>query len=353
MLNGIDIASHQSGLDAGKIAADFVIVKATGGTQYVNPLCDPFYQEAKAAGKLLGVYHYAHEAYCPGTAEQEAQHFLNNIQGYIGEAVLILDWESDNKHDVAWAKRFLDYVYEKTGVRALFYTYTAVVNAYDFSSIAKADYGLWIANYGANQIQGYSKPNPPASNNFSSTAMFQFTSSGRLPGWNANLDLNVFYGDKKAWQAYAKSNKQAKPNPVPAPTEKPAATTQTFKYAVGTVVTVGGVFLSSAQAATFNANNGYTPANKLTKNYGKITKQLKTNGVSTYLLDDGFGWINDGDVAKVGQSAPSANTRTYTVKSGDTLSGISAKLGVPVATLQKNNNIQNANLIYAGQVIKY
>lgn len=111
--------------------------------------------------------------------------------------------------------------------------------------------------------------------------------------------------------------------------------------------------MSSAQAATFNANNGYTPANKLNKNYGKITKQLKINGVSTYLLDDGFGWINEGEVAKIGQSAPSLNTRTHTIRNGDTLSNISAKLGVPMTTLQKNNNIQNANLIYASQVIKY
>ena len=43
-LNGIDIASHQAGLNAGTIPADFVIIKATGGTGYVNPTCDGFYQ---------------------------------------------------------------------------------------------------------------------------------------------------------------------------------------------------------------------------------------------------------------------------------------------------------------------
>ncbi|MDK6430153.1 GH25 family lysozyme, partial [Enterococcus faecalis] len=81
------------------------------------------------------VYHYAHEIGFQGTAEQEAEFFLQNVAGYIGKAILILDWESDNKHDVAWAKRWLDTVYEKTGIKPLFYTYTHMVNNYDFSSI--------------------------------------------------------------------------------------------------------------------------------------------------------------------------------------------------------------------------
>ena len=58
-MKGIDISSWQAGLDAGKIPADFVIVKATEGTDYVNPNCDEHYQQAAAAGKKLGVYHFA------------------------------------------------------------------------------------------------------------------------------------------------------------------------------------------------------------------------------------------------------------------------------------------------------
>ena len=43
---------------------------------------------------------------------------------------------------------------------------------------------------------------------------------------------------------------------------------------------------------------------------------------------------------------------TYTVKSGDTLSGIAAKFGVTVAQLQAWNGISNPNLIQVGQVLK-
>ncbi|MDT2669161.1 GH25 family lysozyme [Enterococcus dongliensis] len=233
VLNGIDIASWQSGINVGAngVAADFVIIKATGGTGYVNPDCDRAFQQAIKSGKKVAVYHYAHELGFQGTAQQEAEFFLKNVQGYIGKAILVLDWESDNKGDVAWAKAWLDHVQSKTGVKPLFYTYTAVLNSYNFSSIANADYGLWVANYGSDSPQGYSQPNPPASPYWKSTAMYQYTSNGRLNGWNGRLDLNVFYGDKKTWDAYAgiKSSGStqklstpapSKPNPAPTPQGK-------------------------------------------------------------------------------------------------------------------------------------
>jgi len=42
----------------------------------------------------------------------------------------------------------------------------------------------------------------------------------------------------------------------------------------------------------------------------------------------------------------------YTVKSGDTLSGIAQRFGTTTLTLVKLNNISNPNLIYPGQVLK-
>lgn len=49
---------------------------------------------------------------------------------------------------------------------------------------------------------------------------------------------------------------------------------------------------------------------------------------------------------------PNEKVTNYTVKAGDTLSGISKRFGVPVVTLAKWNNISNPNLIRVGQVIK-
>ena len=47
------------------------------------------------------------------------------------------------------------------------------------------------------------------------------------------------------------------------------------------------------------------------------------------------------------------SSRTYTVHSGDTLSGIARKLGVSVSYLVNKNGINNANLIFVGEQLSY
>lgn len=63
--------------------------------------------------------------------------------------------------------------------------------------------------------------------------------------------------------------------------------------------------------------------------------------------------IFPGQVLKLpgGGSAP-AQVPTYTVVSGDTLSGIASRFGTSWQELQRINNISDANKIYPGQVIK-
>ena len=61
--------------------------------------------------------------------------------------------------------------------------------------------------------------------------------------------------------------------------------------------------------------------------------------------------IYPGQVLKVtGSQKPAA--RTYTVRSGDTLSGIAAKYGTTYQAIAAKNNIANPNLIYPGQVLQ-
>lgn len=69
---------------------------------------------------------------------------------------------------------------------------------------------------------------------------------------------------------------------------------------------------------------------------------------------------NYGQVSKAGSIAPSVPTPqqpapaagTYTVVSGDTLSGIAARYGTTVAALASLNGIANPNLINVGQVLR-
>lgn len=204
-MNGIDISNHQAGLNLAAVPCDFVICKATEGTSFVDRYCDGFVQKAIALGKPFGVYHFASGR---SSGRAEAEFFYNNIKGYVGKGILVLDWEgSAVNRGVAYAKEFLDRLQELTAVKALLYTYNNCVNSYDWSSVVAADYGLWNAGYYAGYQQMGYNPNAPLKGGtgaWPGAAMYQYTSSGRLSGYNGNLDLNVFYGDRNAWNAYAK-----------------------------------------------------------------------------------------------------------------------------------------------------
>ena len=222
MLKGIDTSKWQAGLPDATIEADFIIFKATEGVGYTDPDCAASYAETKAAGKLTGVYHFARPD--GNDPISEANWFLSQIQGYIGEAILVLDWEVEPKSNVGWAKKWLDHVYDCTGVRPLIYMSTSVVNSYDWSSVAK-DYGLWVAQYqDMSPDYNYDMSNAGAMPDVKwwdgGYAMWQWTSSGRLDGYNGALDCNQFYGDRAAWTAFAKGHVDV----VIPPTQPPVIT---------------------------------------------------------------------------------------------------------------------------------
>lgn len=202
-LNGIDISNWQAGIDLPSVPADFVICKATEGVTFVDPYCDGFMQKAMNIGHKVGVYHFA----SGGDAVAEADFFVDNVQGYVGKAILVLDWEADAlRQGPGWAKTWLDRVTERTGVRPLLYTSKSVCREYDWFAVVVGDYGLWMAQYPDYSETGYqSDPwtDQYGVGAFSGWVMHQYTSTGRLNGYNGNLDLNIFYGDAAAWDAYA------------------------------------------------------------------------------------------------------------------------------------------------------
>ncbi|MGM9903573.1 hypothetical protein A5844_000863 [Enterococcus sp. 10A9_DIV0425] len=201
-LNGIDISSYQGNIDLSKIPSDFVIIKATEGKSYVNPYCDSRYQLAKKASKLLGVYHYAKNL----DAHAEAEFFFKNVKGYIGESILFLDYEENiSANSPTWCRMFLDHLKELTGGhKGMLYTYEGMLNKQNWQMVKDGDYGLWYANYGTNQlIQGFKQPSAPSVKFWGTPAIYQYNSQTHLPGYNGNLDANMFYGDRNAWLAYA------------------------------------------------------------------------------------------------------------------------------------------------------
>lgn len=218
-LNGFDVASYQAGMNVGEVTGDFVLVKATEGIDYTNPKFNGHAKQTLSAGKKLGVYHFIRN---DSDIKQQADYFLTVVKPYIGKAMLVLDFENttgstiQNQAGVGLAKQWLDYVYQQTGVRSVLYTGISCENSLDWSSVVNANYGLWIAQYNNyNIVDGY-QPRDLYGNlkHWKAAVMFQYTSTGRLPGWNGNLDFDVFYGDKSAWDKYAKATKAVKPKPA-------------------------------------------------------------------------------------------------------------------------------------------
>lgn len=215
-LNGVDIASYQSNIDASRLATtDFVIVKFTQSTGYLNPYADRQYSTAKAAGKLLGAYHYA-EGKDP---EEEAQHFVASLGNRVGECVLALDWEGNQNRlfgtgkDVAWCKAFLDSVYDLTGVRPLIYMSKSVCRKYNWADVAN-DYPLWCAQYKSNSITDYQSAPWTDSNSFGAwgkATIYQYSSHGRIAGYEANIDLDIAYMTADQWRAMAAGKPQESP----------------------------------------------------------------------------------------------------------------------------------------------
>lgn len=218
MLKGIDISHHQNGINIGATGVDFVIVKATEGNGYTDSCCDKLYQEAKRCGKKLGVYHFARPD-LGNSAEAEADWFISQIQGYIKEAMLILDWERGNLNNPTWVKAFCDRVYSKTGVKPVVYMSASPANSYDWSSVANADYELWVANYGVNDGQPHEEVfNKYPLKYWSFYALWQYTSKGRVNGYGGNIDMNYFNGDSAAWDRYAGGSPNVTPSqPTPQP----------------------------------------------------------------------------------------------------------------------------------------
>lgn len=197
-MNGIDISSWQSGINLAVVPCDFVIIKGTQGTGYTNPDYLRAYNQVKAAGKCLGIYHYAEG----GSPTAEADYFLREVGNRVGECILALDWEGEQnpafgRNDYSWCKAWLNRVAAKTGVKPMLYISQSTIGR--FAGIG--DYALWVAQYADMNATGYQ--DTPWNEGAYDCAIRQYSSCGRLNGYNGNLDLNKFYGDRAAWNKYA------------------------------------------------------------------------------------------------------------------------------------------------------
>ncbi|MHB0864772.1 glycoside hydrolase family 25 protein [Paenibacillus sp. SEL3] len=203
---GIDVSHHQGDINFKKVAADgisFVFIKATQGKSFRSKTFLEFVKDAKAAGLMIGAYHYVDDsATTPEMARQEAANFVSAIKAAGGIQVFdlppVMDYES-NKSNLsktaitAVAKAFLQEVERLTGVLPIIYTYPSFIG--NFSCLS--NYPLWIARYHATKA-------PSDASGWSRWDFWQYSDGSqggyrpdatrKVDGIDGAVDLNEYNG---------------------------------------------------------------------------------------------------------------------------------------------------------------
>lgn len=396
-LNGIDVSNWQNGINLAAVPADFVICKATQGNSYVSPDCVRQVEQAAAAGKLVGTYHYISGS----GAVAEADFYLNNIKNWIGKYMMCLDWESNQNSqwgNESYLKRVAQRIIERTGIPPVIYVQQSRLSA--VKAIAdELNCGLWVAQYANMDQTGYQAT--PWNEGAYTCAIRQYSSAGRLSGYSGNLDLNKFYGDRNAWLKYCNPDGAHEDTGGSTTPSQPASPTgSTLDLVVGVMqgeygngdarkAALGTRYdevqniinhVSSADANTLanevkagKYGNGDTRKIVLGSRYDEVQKIVNGSSKSVSAIADEViagKWGNGNDrknklqaagydykavqaeVNKKLGSGSGSSAQYYTIQSGDTLSEIAQEYGTSVSQLQSWNGIKNANVIYAGQKIR-
>lgn len=358
-MQGIDISHHQNGIDLSKVPCDFVIVKATQGTGYVSESCDSQVQQAISLGKLWGFYHYVGG----GDANSEAEFFVDSTTNYFGHGIPCIDWEEFQNSawgDLDYLRTLVKLVIELTGVKPLIY---APESGFPWDVASSLDCGTWVAQYADNSQTGYQ--DAPWNEGAYECAIRQYSSHGRLSGWEGDLDLDKAYMDADTWAKYVGAPSVTAPAPAPAPARKSdeqiadeviagqwgdgddrRSRLSAAGYDPDAVQAIVNSKLgATSQCQTYTVQSGDTLSG-IAAAYGTSWQHLaELNG----LADPNVIYL--GQVLVVDGDAPAPASQTYTVQSGDTLSDIASAYGTSWQRLADINGIENPDMIYAGQVI--
>ena len=351
-MQGIDISGWQAGIDLSKVPCDFVIVKATQGVTFVSGSCDTQVQQAIGLGKPFGFYHYVDGS----GAQAEADFFIGNCSGYFGKGIPCIDWESNQ--NAAWGntgylRQLVRRVIDRTGVKPLIY---ASQGSFPWGVASELDCGAWVAQYADDRPTGYQ--DAPWNEGAYSCAIRQYSSHGRLAGYPGFLDLDKAYMDAGGWAKYVGASGAPAPAPDRKSDEQLADEVIAGRWGNGddrrnrlsqagydpdAVQAIVNAKMGASARQTYTVRSGDTLSG-IAARYGTSWQHLaELNGLADPNL------IYPGQVLAVGGGAPAA--RTYTVRPGDTLSGIAAAYGTSWQRLAEINGIGNPNVIYPGQVL--
>ena len=194
-INGVDLSKWQGNVNFEEVKQAgnaYVFLKATQGTQEFDPDYQKNIHAARAAGLVIGSYHY----YMPSESpESQFEYFSSHLNIKNGDLPPVVDIEilngSRQKSLAENLKLFLSLVEKKYNAKPIIYSGKYFANQY-LSGFE--NYPLWLAEYNTDR-----EPILPL--DWKSWTFWQHTSGGIVRGVNGPVDLNVFNGSEAKFKA--------------------------------------------------------------------------------------------------------------------------------------------------------
>ena len=345
-IKGIDVSEFQGSINWDKVKADgikFAILKLANiydyDTNYKDSKFDTNYKEAKKRGIKIGAYIYN---YCNtvDTLKKGLEWAIGKLDGRKLDLPLYLDMEDKDIQGETKASlteqcnEFAKYVESKGYQAGVYANVNWLKNELKPADFDK-DISVWVAQY-YKECQYTGKYD-----------IWQYASNGKVSGISGNCDMNYLYNEDIIKESGSTENTDKK------------SVDELAQEVIDGKWGDGEDRKKRLEAAGYNYNAVQNRVNEmLAKPKKSVTEVAKNvingkygNGDERKKKLEAEGYDYDQVQAKVNQLLGANTTKTYTVKSGDTLSGIASNYKTTVAKLVKDNNIKNANLIYPGQKI--
>lgn len=341
-LKGIDVSQWQGNIDWQKVkgaGVQFAMLRAGYGRNNLDTKFHRNAQGAAAVGIPVGLYWFSY-ALNVEMARKEAQYAVELAKKYKITWPIAYDLEYDtvsyaSKNGVTITKSMATQMaiafceeIKRLGYIPMVYTNLDYLNRYFDRS--KLPYDLWYAQYASTA-------------SVADKEIWQYSSKGSVPGISGNVDMNHGYKD------YGNGG-DSKPDPAPTPSPAPSGTTLNLAVAV--------------MQGKYGA--GQDRKNALGTRYQEVQdfiNHIASASTDTLVAEVMQGKYGNGEIRKtvLGSRYKAVQDKIdgrgsgavyYTVRSGDTLSGIAAKYGTTYQKLAQMNGIANPNKIYAGQKLR-
>lgn len=319
-LTGIDVSRWQGLInwDQVKGARDFAIIKLGGSDDGLYPDGQGVRNtnEARRVGIPHGFYFYLGGVH--NTAD-EVKHILNliaSIGGLKPGESIWLDWEEHNTAEVAYVTEIAQGLINAGMPAPGIYMSYSRVRGNDWSPLVKLNCGLWVAAWGDNDA--IPEDNEiPGSDEWPFWAIWQYSSTGSVPGISGRVDHNLFNGDVNAFNKYGAGGSVPAPTPTPVPPAPQPAQPKTYTAVAGDNMSAIAARhgMSLGLLIQLNPNAGH-PA----RNYGNIWP--------------GDTFVVNGSAAPA--PAPSGPRYDY-VKPGGSMSAVASANGISLARIKELN----------------